>query len=391
MLVYIYRFIYGYLHLKLKTQRPERFLNLCSANNINIYKTSFKGGVLYFKTNISSFKMLKKINLKFKGKVHIISKKGLPFILFKYRKRYGILVGTVLFVFIIFFMSDFVWNVEIKGASEENIPEISSTLEAIGLKEGIRISAIDPKVMRNNLLLNANGLSWGAVNIEGCTVTVDVKETNKKEEISKEPTNLKAECGGIITKIEALEGTTIVRVGDAVSKGDLLISGIIEYKDLHTQLVRAKGKVYAETEKTIKIVQPLKINEKVKIGKTKKRSVISFFGIKIPLYFGDISNEYICETTEQYCKVLGVKLPIKIVTKKFEFVKDEEKYFSVSNAKILAEKNLEKEINEYILDGKLLSKNITEYSDKNNFVLIAKLKCEKNIILEEKMLISTRN
>ena len=72
----------------------ERFINLCRINNVKIWDIrNIVKGVVRFKINIYEFKKLKKIAKKTKCKVKIKDKKGIYFVLFKYRKRKLIFKG----------------------------------------------------------------------------------------------------------------------------------------------------------------------------------------------------------------------------------------------------------------------------------------------------------
>ena len=294
------------------------------------------------------------------------------------------------FVFL-FFMSRFIWSVEVVGANEQNKLKAEKALDEIGIKNGVLSEKIDVKNLRNELLLKVNELSWAAINIEGCDVTVNVTETEKKDNILNEPSNLVSEYDGIIVSVEAIKGSAAVTVGEAVRKGDLLISGVLEYNDLYTELVRARGKVMAEITESIKVSQPLKVTEKVKTGEEKKLTLIDFFGLKIPLFLGGVNGKFEVSSTKTPVKLFGKKLPIEIITNKYSFYEEENMYFSKANALTLARKTLDEKLEKFIGEGKILDINISEKIVGNNLELVAKLRCEKNIVLEEKIVLSTSN
>ncbi len=391
MLILLYRFLNGYLHLRVRTKHPEKFLNLCFANGISIYKSTFKKSDLYLKTSITSFRKIRKIKPRFKGKVHIVKKVGLPFFISKNKGRYGFAAGMVLFFMFLFIMSRFVWNVEVVGANAENTVKTKIALNDIGIRNGVLSEKIDVKSLRNELLLKVSELSWAAINIEGCEVTVNVTQTEKKDEISNEPSNLVSMYDGVIVSVEATKGSAAVTVGEAVRKGDLLISGVLEYSDLYTELVRAKGRVMAEITETIKVSQPLKITEKVKTGYEKKLSVIDFFGIKIPLFIGGVNGNFKVSQTKIPIKLFCKTLPIEFITNKFSFYEEKEVYFSKANASILARKKLDEKVKKFVGDGKILDIKISENIAQDNLEIVAKIRCEKNIVLEEKIVLSTSN
>lgn len=172
----------------------------------------------------------------------------------------------------------------ISGNNAVDSAAIADALQTIGVCEGARAAKIDPEEKRNELLLEMKELSWAAINIEGSRVTVDVIETKFEDEKDTAPSNLKAGYDGIVRKIEVIKGVASVKVGDAVRKGDLLVSGMHEYSDQTTDLTRARGKIYAEVNQSFRVAQPLTVTEYLKTGETDERSVLRFFGLDIPLF-----------------------------------------------------------------------------------------------------------
>lgn len=391
MLLWIYKFINGYVYVKFISPFPEKMLNICAANGLNFWKVTLKKNILYFKISISDFKRLKVFKRNIKGKIHITKKNGLPFILQRNKYRYGMLVGAVIFVLLINFMSGFVWNLHISGNENISAESILQSLEALNIKEGSRISKIDPQIARNQLLINRKDISWAAFNIEGCRLTVDITETKQKDDKSKDPSNLKAAEDGVIKAVEVISGVANVRVGDAVLKGDLLVSGVVEYKDQHTEFVRSRAKIIAETEKVIRVEVPFKQTKRLQTGKYKKRRVLCFFGVKLPLYLGAVGENFELEPKNQTENESKPYLPIKIIENNYYETYDTEIVLTNDKAKQQAKTELEKAIKNYLSDGKILSQRTVSESNENALVMYAELKCEKDIILEEKILVNTRN
>ncbi len=391
MLLWIYKFVNGYLYVKFVSPFPEKMLNICAANGINFWRVSLKKNVLYFKISISDFKRLRRLKRNLKGKVHITKKVGFPFIIERNKYRYGMLVGAVLFLIMINFLSGFVWNINISG--NETIPSQSllQSLEELKITEGTKISSIDPQIARNQLLMNRKDISWAAFNIEGCRLTIDITETKQKDNKSKEPSNLVAAEDGVIKAVEVISGTTNVRVGDAVTKGDLLVSGVVEYKDLHTEFVRSRAKIIAETETTLRVEVPFKQIKTKQTGKNKNRKTLCFFGFKIPLYLGAVGENYRLQPKTQSQNTAKPYLPIKIVENNYYEIYESEIRITQDKAKQQAKNELEEMVKNYVSGGKIISQRVVVESNDNTLTMLAYVKCEKDIILEEKLLVNTRN
>ena len=116
------------------------------------------------------------------------------------------------------------------------------------LKLGSFKNTVDTKKIINNMRLKRNDLAWIGINIEGTNATVKVVEADKKPEIVNEEDycNIVATKEGIIVKVNALNGTPLVKEGDTIKKGRLLIGGWLEGKYTGTRYVHANGSVYAK-------------------------------------------------------------------------------------------------------------------------------------------------
>lgn len=391
MLVFLYRLICGYLYVRVTSNHPEKILNLCAAKGINIWRVLLKKDKLYFKIGIASFKRLRIYKRNIPAKVHITKKVGLPFFIAKNKKRYGITVGLVLMFVILNFMSSFVWNICISGNTSISSLEILNSLNEIGIYEGAKISDIDPAQKRNELLLCQKQLSWAAINIEGSKLTVDVIETRKSDEKDVEPSNLKASEEGIIKRVEVKSGVLNVKPGDAVEKGQLLVSGINEYEDKTSSFTRSVGKIYVETEKEFLVSQKFEVTEYLRTNRVEKRSVLSFFGVNLPLFLGEIKGYYETNNIEKKVSSGSSYIPVKIINRNFYKLKKTKYKLSEKNANKRAIETLENKIKKYLGDGEILQRNDECYVKNNELFIKCKIRCIKDVALEEKMRLDTRN
>jgi similar to stage IV sporulation protein len=391
VILFLYRFLCGYLYLRVKAKNPEKLLNLCAAKGISIWRVSVKKDTLYFKIGIHSFKKLRVYKRRIPCKIHITKKVGLPFFVLKNKKRYGMPVGIALFIAIIYFMSGSVWNICISGNKNVKSSDIMSSLNEIGIYEGAFIKNIDPEEKRNELLLKQSGLSWAAINIEGSKITVDVSETKQSEKNDNSPSNLIANAEGIIKKIEAKNGVIKAKVGDAVRKGQLLVSGIREFEDGSEQFVRSKGNVFAEVEYSFETVQPLKVTEFIKTGEVLERKVLNFFGLKIPLFIGGVEGPFITSLKTEKISSGEAYLPIKIISKKFYKTKETTYRLNEQQAKQRAEKAAEEKAKTLTNNGEIIAKNHQVIVEKEAVIIKTQIKCLKDIAFEEKILLDTSN
>ncbi len=391
MLVLIYRYIFGYVTLCVKAEHPEKILNICAAKGIGVWRVYRRGERLYFKTSIPAFRKLRFYKRGVSGKIHITKKVGFPFFIARNRYRYGMVLGMILFFFMLHFLSGFVWNICVSGNNTVPSERIVKALDKIGIHEGTAVSKIDAEEKRNELILEESSLSWASINLEGSKLTVNVVETKRNEEKENAPSNLKASEAGVIRRLEVIRGVTVVEVGEPVEKGQLLVSGIVEYEDNTANFVRSVGSVYAEVDKKITVKQPLVITEYLRTGQTEVRRVLSFFGLKIPLFLDRVSKPYESEKKDRAISKGESYLPVWLEERTFFKTQKTNYQISEEIAKERAKKKLEEMLKKEVGDGELISRNENCYVEKGILIINCHIVCVKNIGFEEKMQLDTRN
>ncbi len=128
-------YILGYLEISIEGYYIERFINLCRSNKIIIWHLKRKEEIrLNFRISVQDFRKVCKLAKKTKCKIEIQSKKGFPFLLHRYKKRKIFFALLLIFLFLMFLSSNFVWNVDIIEENEQNLENISQDIENAGLK-----------------------------------------------------------------------------------------------------------------------------------------------------------------------------------------------------------------------------------------------------------------
>lgn len=316
-MLFLYRFFLGILEIEIYGVYPEKVLNLCEKNKISIWDICFKKGKICLKINLRDFKKLPKIFKKQGVRLHILKRSGLPFFTNKYKRRFGIFAGVLIFVLMLNFLTGFVWIIDVRGNKTVSTSEIISICKEIGICEGMRIKRLDAKNKAQELLLKSDKLSWASFNIEGCILEVNVTETKKKDD-NEATSNLVADSDGIIRHIDVSVGNCVVKVGDTVKAGDVLVSGIIENEN-GTKFVKSRGKIIADTVNAVTLTQNYNFKESRLTGKQKTKNVLEIFIFKIPLYLGREKGEYDSEGVSKNITVYGRPLPIKLYKKRFIF------------------------------------------------------------------------
>ena len=338
-------YILGYLNIEIEGYFVEKFINICISKKIflwNIKRTkSSNSAIAYANIGIKDYKKISKIAKATKCKVSIKTKKGLPFICNKYKKRKAFFVLFITIAILCIFLSNFVWNIEIIGNNTIATEEIMKNLEEQGLKLGSFKNTVDTKKIINNMRLKRNDLAWIGINIEGTNATVKVVEADKKPEIVNEEDycNIVATKEGIIVKVNALNGTPLVKEGDTIKKGSLLIGGWLEGKYTGTRYVHANGSVYAKVWYSKKEKIDLKKKKKKQTGTQENKYSVNVNNFKINFY-KTLSKFENYDTIEEIKKIKifsNFYLPIQIVKNTNYELTFENVEYTVEEAKRIGE------------------------------------------------------
>ena len=92
-MLYIFRYMKGFLRIRVSGFSPERFMNLCCNHGIMLWEIFPCKEYYEMNISLSQFYRLKPILRKTKTKVHIIKKNGFPFVLARWKKRKIFLSG----------------------------------------------------------------------------------------------------------------------------------------------------------------------------------------------------------------------------------------------------------------------------------------------------------
>ena len=123
----------GYLGVTIEGYYIERFINMCRSNKITIWHLKRKKEIeLDFRIGMNDFKEVCKIAKKVKCKIKINSKRGLPFLAHRYKKRKIFLILLLFIIVLTLLSSNFVWNVEIREENGKELENIAEDMEAVG-------------------------------------------------------------------------------------------------------------------------------------------------------------------------------------------------------------------------------------------------------------------
>ena len=274
----------GQVTIEVSSLMPEHILNALWDNEIytcNIVKVDL--ATIRFTIYINDYKEVEKIIKKYKGKVRIINTSGIIVLIMKMKRKISLVIGAFVFFGVIYFLSNYIWAIDIQTQKNLSPFEIRQQLSNIGIKPGLEKSQINVRELEKQMENLNPEIMWIRIRIEGSTLKLLVKEKVNPPSIEKVSFNqVVAKMDGEVKRVYTNSGNSAVVPGDIVKKGDNLILPI-QGRDGFQIEVKPSGTVIANTfyEKFMEV--QISGEKLQRTGKTNSDIYLNFFGKKIYL------------------------------------------------------------------------------------------------------------
>lgn len=249
LIIKIIRFFAGTVRFKIFGTFPQRLLNLIKNGNIAIWEITPHKNTYSANTYAKNYKDICSLRKGTKAKLRVTEKHGIPFILFKLRKRYGLIMGIAFSALMLTFLTTRIWSINIGTDNAVLKEELKSQLNSIGINVGAAKNKIDAKKGRRKLMLLNKNLAWVGINIKGSVANIEISEKqsppSKKNPLNKFA-DIIAERDGKIVYMEIKNGQPLISTGYTVSKGDVIVSGTMKDKHENIRCVYSDAVVLAE-------------------------------------------------------------------------------------------------------------------------------------------------
>lgn len=229
-MIEFFKYLKGYLRIRVWGFSPERFMNLCSNKGILLWDIVREGEVYYMCIDLKGFRALRPIVRKTGTRVAILERYGLPFFLPRLLKRKVFVAGLLLAVAFWLWSSLYVWRIELNGNYQITRDVFDGFLQEQQITIGMRKSSLDIEELEKQIRRQFPQVTWTSAKLTGTKLQIDIKEnemqeTQRKSEETEEGTDLVAEYGGTITAMIVRSGVPKVSIGDTVEAGTVLVEG----------------------------------------------------------------------------------------------------------------------------------------------------------------------
>lgn len=272
----------GRVKVEVKGHNIERFLNISSKRGLLIEQLS----QTHFLTSPKDFKKMKDVARKTGVHLRIKGRRGLPFFLYRNRKRKLLGIGVGTFFLVLYLSSFFIWDISFEGNRRFTDDMLSGYLETVPVYQGMKKEDISCEALEAGIRNAFTEITWVSAEIRGTRLIIRIKENEVMMEplvTDETPCDLVAGTNGTITGIIVRHGLSQVKVGDVVEEGMLLVDGTIPiYDDSETLVnsheIHADADIFAETTHLLKKKVDLSRIEKVRTGSVRNGVYIRILG-----------------------------------------------------------------------------------------------------------------
>lgn len=225
----ILQFLKGYIRIKIWGVSPERFLNLCSNKNILLWDICKDGDAYTMCISLNAFLQLRPIARKTGVRVVILQKFGLPFLLPGLLKRKIFIAGLILCVAFWIISYRFVWDITLEGNYQITQEVFTDFLASQQVRVGMQKTDLDISALEKEIRRAFPEITWTSARLSGTRLEISIKENDAPILTETEETeggqNLVSEYAGVITSMIVRSGVPMVKIGDIVEEGTLLVEG----------------------------------------------------------------------------------------------------------------------------------------------------------------------
>lgn len=258
------------IKLMVHTAEPERLISLLAEQSVTLNHIVRKDDIcIILEVHSKQLSVVKSIIEHCGGELKVLNNTAMHSHISEIFRHPILVIGAFIYIILLFYLPGRILFVQVEGNSYISSVEILDCANRCGIHFGSVRRDIRSEQVKNYLLDEIHDLSWVGVNTKGCVATITVKEKAKSEILQNNDhfCGIYSKKDAVIRKITVTQGTPLCQVGDAVTEGQLLISG---YTDcgIKLRMDGAAGEVYGETTHDLHLITPMEYLLRCGEGKT---------------------------------------------------------------------------------------------------------------------------
>lgn len=300
----LWKFCAGYVNISIVGKYPEKLVNRLLCSGIRLENLQRTGGGLSARVSARDMRAMRSVARGSGCRIRVLEKHGGPVIRAAIRANRAFIAFLAAFLAAAAFASTRIWFIDIDTVS---IPreEIARVLSAMGVERGCSGSGLNTGAVAEALSSDPRVVN-AKVTLRGVVLRVEISETEgyAAQPASEPAVGFYADRDCVIRELTVKSGRAMVAPGQAVRKGDLIISG--DLSDMKEGFsVPAEGKVMGEVLHVFSASAPPETVRLVRSGEKASAFSILLFGRELAFDppFVDYEREPIARYALNACPV----------------------------------------------------------------------------------------
>ena len=378
----------GIVELRFAEQYTAFLLRLLPERGIMIYRAEQRQNFFYILIQLDDFPAVKNLLREQGCPFHVEHKYGLPFVISRMKRRKGLLLGSALAFSLVYLLLSFLWGYTVQGNVQYSDAHMIALVQEYGLVPGSRKDKFDYDELEQQIVREHPEFVWIRLEPDGTTLSITVKERLPDEQLEKTAGSIVAGRDGRVTELLVVRGTALVKRGDWVKKGQILVGGW-EYPDRERNengefvpvgqpfTVRAQAVVSGEQECEVIGTCALTEHNFQTTGQEEKQLALVWNGHQF-VFRGPRESPYMYgyQQTEQHSLLhwQNFSLPIYLRTTIFQEKQLVEKTYTKEDAYLLAVERARKRLQEQMPAGsRMIRESIGVYQPEIENVVQVKV------------------
>ena len=374
------RFFLGYVRLSVPLSQAAALLDHVFGLRMVCFDSHVDGERFFLSLPTYHFR---KWRAAWDGDDVVCTEHGLIPLILRSRARAGLWLGAIAALVLLLLSGSRIWDVRVQGNHRLSDGRVREMLTESGLQVGMDTASLDRHAIASAMLRSSEELAWVSINMRGNVAYVELIERAVVPDAAENthPANLVAACDAVIDSMDVKRGEARVAMGQVVSAGDLLVSGVTEGA-AGARLVRADGSVYGRVQHRYTVTVP-RMGETERITEEKLSGFsLIFFGKTINIYAGTGNLPPVYDTIynqEQLYLFGDTRLPFGFVQTLCVVREKTGTAYGEDALVSLAMRRMEETMAAELGQAELLSRRFTGYFTDEAYVLICDVECIENI------------
>lgn len=225
MIAFVRDRLLGFAEIRVRGE-PIRFFRRAIGHGITLHRLRFRKEGLEAEVPLESLPILQGEATALGLELQVLRTGGLPLWLRRLRRRPAFLTAFLLFLFGYIVLGSLIWQVRVVGVGAQDAARLRRVAAELGLRPGV-LRALVPAPDIARRLRQLPGIEWVGIRFFGVDAYIEAVPALPEPSPRQTGTSqdLVATRDGIVTRVVVFRGSALVRPGDTVLRGQILIRG----------------------------------------------------------------------------------------------------------------------------------------------------------------------